>query len=478
MKSNYKVVLLISFFLFILSFGSSLSYYLVSMNSMEKQLRTQSLPLSIDNISTDIQKHIIEPYLVSSMMAHDTFMKDWLVNEEEHSQKIKKYLNSIKHKYGMLVAFLVSEKSQNYYTQNGFVETINQKQSINQWYYKFKEIEETNEINLDLNDNITDSFIMFINFKILDDDYNYLGATGVGIKIEYITQMLQKFKNKYMLKVIFLDKNGNIILSETQQYGSSKNIKDIPEYRDIQDQILSTITSQIEYEHDNGTRILNTKYVKELGIHLIVEAKLDDFTKSTKQNFYFNLSISLFLTLIIAIIIANIVKNYNKNLEILADFDTLTNLPNRRNFNGNLNHYMAISKRKENPLTLLFMDIDDFKLVNDNFGHAVGDEVLKEFAKIIQENTRESDISARWGGEEFILAFLHTNIDEAKIIAEKIKNTVANSTKLKHLIGKNITISGGVTQYSIQDTPDSLISRADNAMYKAKNSGKDCIIIA
>ena len=478
MKKNYKVVVLISFFLFILSVGSSVSYYLVSMNSMEKQLRTQSLPLSIDNIYTDIQKHIIEPYLVASMMASDTFMKDWLINEEENTLKIRRYLDSIKNKYGMLVSFLVSEKSQNYYTQDGLIETITEEKPINKWYFDFKQIEEKHEINLDLNDNIADTVIMFINFKILDDNFHYLGATGVGIKISYINEMLKKFRNKYSLKVMFLDKDGNIILSEAHKYGSIENIADFPQYRALKEKILINDSSQLEYKYNGSSYLLNTKYIKELDIHLLVEARLDDFTHATKSNFYINLIISLLFTFVIAVIIMRIVKGYNQKLEELADFDPLTKIPNRRYFTETMKHYFSLTKRTNKPLSLLFIDIDDFKLINDSLGHALGDEVLKEFAYILNTNTRESDVCARWGGEEFVLALMNTNLEEAHIIAQKINTILETSIKLKTLIPHGLTISTGITQFLETDTLDSFVSRADNAMYKAKQNGKNQVYLA
>ena len=475
MKSNYKIAILISFFLFVLSIGSSLSYYMVSMNSMERQLKTQSLPLSVDNIYTDIQKHIIEPYLVSSMMASDTFMKDWLINEEENTPKIRKYLDSIKNKYGMLVSFLVSEKSQNYYTQDGFIEKIDKNNSTNKWYFDFKKLEEKHEINLDLNDNISDAVIMFINFKILDENFNYLGATGVGIKISYINEMLQRFRNNYKLKVLFLDKDGNVILSETHKYGTVENIGKKEAYQKFKALILSKTMKQIEYTYKGSRYILNTKYIKELDIHLLVEAKLDDFTQDTRQNFYINLSISLLLTLIIAIIIIKIIQGYNSKLEHLAKYDTLTKISNRRHFSDTLQKYLALSKRSNEQLSLLFIDIDDFKKINDNFGHKIGDEVLKIVANIIQENTRESDISARWGGEEFVLAFMNTDLETAYTIAEKIRTILEQSAQLKAFLGQEVTISGGITLYHPPEAIDSFISRADTAMYSAKNSGKNKI---
>jgi diguanylate cyclase (GGDEF)-like protein len=443
---------------------------------MEKQLKTQSLPLSVDNIYTDIQKHVIEPYLVSSMMASDTFMKDWLMNEEENTLKIQKYLDSIKNRYGMLASFLVSQKSQNYYTQNGLIEKISKENPTNAWYFKFKDQEKKNEINLDLNANLSDSIIMFINFKILDDNFNYLGATGVGIKISYIHEMLQRFKNLYKLKVMFLDKDGNILLAEDHKYNTIENIESREEYKDLKEFILSNKRDPIEYIFKGSRYILNTKYIKELDIHLLVEAKLDDFTHDTKQNFYLNLSVSLFLTFIIAIIIIRIIREYNDKLADLAKYDTLTKIPNRRTFQDTLQHYIALSKRNSEPLALLFIDIDDFKYVNDNFGHKIGDEVLKEVAYILKTNTRTSDICGRWGGEEFVLAFLNSDINSSTEVAEKIRTILENSLKLKTLTGKSITISAGITLYEKNEALDNFISRADSAMYEAKKAGKNKIV--
>jgi len=122
MKSNYKIITIITILLLTLSITISFFNYMVSKNETQTNLRTQSLPLSVDNIYTVIQKQLIEPYLVSSMMAHDTFLKHWLLHDENETRKIADYLSSIKEKYGLLTSFLVSQESQNYYTHN---ETVN-----------------------------------------------------------------------------------------------------------------------------------------------------------------------------------------------------------------------------------------------------------------------------------------------------------------------------------------------------------------
>lgn len=208
MNSKYRVILLITILLIILSFSISTVNYFVSLDSAQKQLKNQSLPLSLDNIYTEIQKHIIEPYLVSSMMANDTFVHDWLLKDENNQERIIKYLESIKNKYGMLSTFLVSEKTKNYYTQDGFIEAINPNNNTNKWYFNFLQNQENHEINIDFNKHISNSLIMFINYKIFDNSYKYIGATGVALKISYIDDMLKLLDKSMALRCSFLMKMG------------------------------------------------------------------------------------------------------------------------------------------------------------------------------------------------------------------------------------------------------------------------------
>lgn len=127
MNLKYKVVFIISFLLISLSVGSSVMNYKKSLDETQLQLKESSMPLSIDNIYTEVQKNLIEPTLVSSMMANDTFLKDWLMNDEQDVFKISKYLEMVKNKYNMFSTFLVSDKSNNYYTSKGMLEKVKEK---------------------------------------------------------------------------------------------------------------------------------------------------------------------------------------------------------------------------------------------------------------------------------------------------------------------------------------------------------------
>jgi len=158
--------------------------------------------------------------------------------------------------------------------------------------------------------------------------------------------------------------------------------------------------------------------------------------------------------------------------------DQLSNLYNRAKFNDIKNYEFVRSRRYKIPLSLCMFDIDDFKKINDTFGHPVGDKVIKELGKVVLDNIRKSDIPFRWGGEEFLILFTHTHLNEAKLACEKLLNKTRN-IEIKE--GDNIvkfTVSMGLTELKEED--DSLekaVERADKALYMAKKNGKNRIEI-
>lgn len=446
-----------------------------SLEETQTQLKERSLPLSINNIYTEVQKNLIEPTLVSSMMANDTFLKDWLMHEEQEVSKVSKYLETIKNKYNMFSTFLVSEKSGNYYTPEGILEKIAEDNPNNAWYFTFKKRQEPYEINLDFNKFMGDSLIMFINYKIFDDNYHYLGATGIGIKISYINQMLKHFRVKYKFKVYFTDKRGKVVLSERSLNGI-KHLNDIQGLEKFKDDILVENSNVIEYEHNKQHYILNTKYIKELNLHLIVEAKIENFTADVEKTFYLNLMTSLFVTALIIVIILWTVAEYNKKFENLAAFDTLTKLPNRRTFNQYFEKALKLFHRDKMPRSVIFFDIDNFKLINDTYGHLIGDKVLKRMADILSMQIRSSDMVSRWGGEEFLILLNDSILEDSLEVAEKIRINFENDIELHDMIKGGVTASFGVTAFKADDTIEKIVARADKALYKAKEQGKNLVV--
>jgi len=164
----------------------------------------------------------------------------------------------------------------------------------------------------------------------------------------------------------------------------------------------------------------------------------------------------------------------NRELQELAYYDPLTGLPNRRFFFEHASLIFEEVKRYEKPLSLLVMDIDHFKKINDTYGHDVGDLVLKTFADILRGIVRKSDICARLGGEEFAVLLPNTDLEGARVLAERIRATVAKNPVEHGSIVIAFTVSIGVSQYrkGMQGI-DELIKEADIALYRAKEGGRN-----
>jgi diguanylate cyclase (GGDEF)-like protein len=159
-----------------------------------------------------------------------------------------------------------------------------------------------------------------------------------------------------------------------------------------------------------------------------------------------------------------------------STFDSLTGLLNRNAFDEALNREVSRAKRHDSNLTLLFMDIDDFKLVNDTMGHLAGDEVLKKVAQVVMSEKRSEDIASRYGGEEITILLPETGKADGWLIGERIRKKIEEIEVSYEGKGIKITLSGGIASFPIDAGDDkTLLKNADLAMYRAKGFGKNNI---
>jgi diguanylate cyclase (GGDEF)-like protein len=167
-----------------------------------------------------------------------------------------------------------------------------------------------------------------------------------------------------------------------------------------------------------------------------------------------------------------------EELERLANFDSLTGLYNRRAILGKLGELVNLANRYKEDFSLIMMDIDDFRNVNDYHGYLTGDETLEKIAASIRGNIRNTDIVGRYGGEEFIITLPKTNLSSAWYVAERLR-TIIEKIELKDTAGNvfAITVSQGLVGWERNDDGISLISRADEALHKAKKKGRNRVQI-
>jgi len=169
-------------------------------------------------------------------------------------------------------------------------------------------------------------------------------------------------------------------------------------------------------------------------------------------------------------------KSYQEELKLLASIDPMTKLYNRRYFNEIAANILNGERRNACELSLMILDIDTFKNINDTYGHTIGDEVIIFISDILRKNQRKSDVICRYGGEEFVVLLPETSLEDAVLVAEKMRNCIAES--MVSVGGEEsfkVTVSIGVSNIDILNEPniEAALSIADQALYEAKNSGKN-----
>lgn len=170
-------------------------------------------------------------------------------------------------------------------------------------------------------------------------------------------------------------------------------------------------------------------------------------------------------------------KNIDQNLS-LSIKDSLTNTYNRRYFDTYLKQVIEEHREKNKKFGLLMLDIDNFKIANDTYGHLAGDNALKIFAKILNENIRVNDFIARYGGEEFVIVITDTTEEIIENVAERIRSKIESAKfKVSDNCEINLTSSIGISIFNKDELPEELISKSDKALYQAKNTGKNKIVI-
>lgn len=278
-------------------------------------------------------------------------------------------------------------------------------------------------------------------------------------------------------------KNHNFVPKNYKLYFSADDQKTIPP--SVENEILRSKIKNIEknlknknnfgyissYENKNYSILfipINGENDKNVGyLHLIYENNLF-------ESVYSNLITELFLVnlVILTALLATLffIRDRNKFLH-LSTIDFLTKLFNRSKFLESAEYEFDRNIRYDIPFSICLIDVDHFKNINDNYGHNIGDMILKELANIFQKNSRKTDIYARWGGEEFICLLPGNDEKSAYIVAEKLRKIVEEKTFNK--VGK-VTISIGIREKQTTDfTLEEVIEKADKALYIAKNSGRN-----
>lgn len=450
--------------------------YSVSKGSIRSNIINDALPVISSNIYSDIQKDLITPVNVSSLMAHDTFLKDWILEGEKDPDKAIRYLKEIQSKYGFFSTFLVSAQTNIYYHFKGIHKKISPKNAHDVWYYDFMKKGVDYDLVVDTDEAAHGALTIFINHRLLDSAGKFLGVTGVGLNMAQVGALLAEYRKKYNKNVYLVDGAGLIQVHRDNLLIHTTNLRQIEGLGPVADQIFQAKKAPFfaEFDRDGEHIILLSRFIPEFGWYLIVEQSENAVLADIKANLVRNLLIGLAVTLFVIFINIFLVNHFQGRLEALATTDELTQINNRRHFIELASRELAMAQRTGQDLALLMMDADHFKAINDQHGHVAGDQVLHDLAQTVSGELREYDVLGRWGGEEFAALLPSTSLEKAMAVAERIRKAVEHMELPESAPGSRLSLSVGVAVGGKDNLDlESLIAEADTALYQAKADGRN-----
>lgn len=468
-KVSYKkrLITVVSALLVVGFLGTSVSSYLVSRASLRKEIVSTGLPLTSDNVYSEVQKDLLQPVFVSSMMASDTFLKDWALGGEGDVAAIAKYLKTIKDKYAAISSFFVSDKTMRYYNADGVFKEVRESEPRDAWYFRVRQMKDPYETNVDPDMANRDTMTVFINYRVTDYEGRFMGAAGVGVTMDSMLTRIQDYRKRYGHDIFFVNREDKVVLGTANLFSKDEDVTTlIEEGKKAADGSFDRIWK-------NQKVLLNMRFIPELNWYLLVVQREDESTRLIRNTFLFNLLICGLITIVVVTATAYTISLYQEKLERIASFDKLTGMLNRQAFGIVFDQVMRDVERARDPLCVLLMDLDHFKHINDTLGHPVGDRVLEEVAEVIRASLRKGDPCCRWGGEEFLVLLRHCDEEDATRLGDKLRDRVAESTFVPDAPDVRVTLSLGIAQYRPGEGTPVFVARADAALYAAKSKGRN-----
>lgn len=307
---------------------TSLVSYFVSRASLRKHVTSTALPLTSDNIYSEIRKDLLQPILISSLMANDTFLRDWILSGEQDEAVIAKYLSEIRTKYDLFASFLVSERTRTYYYADGVLKQVQPEEERDEWYFRVREMPTDYEINIDPDMANRDAVTIFINHKIYDYDNIFIGATGVGLTTSAVSALMESYRSKYGCDIYLVGPDGVVILAGASTDAHNKNLHDLEGFSSVADEILSKYGAALTYRKHGETVHLHARFIPELNWHLLVERTEVGVVENIYSALLLNIVLCAIITAIaiaLTIVAINVYQKINQQQqeEIVARHEEL-----------------------------------------------------------------------------------------------------------------------------------------------------------
>jgi len=443
------------------------------INNHNRQVQSAITPLF-----SLVTSEILRPLSVAHFMANNQFIIDYASQDKIENDYLISYLKKISKSYNML-AFIALEKHNIMIDSDAKLATLDSKEV--EWFHRLKDLpyEQFTDIG-----NAEIPHLYFDN-KIRHHDGEFIGFTGVAIDLNYFAEKFKEYSDHFGFELFFVDSNNVITLSSNSIISTQSHhredlmtrLSDLPWYQSLikNNGADKNLSSEVMYTSKEGL-LISQMPIQELNWRMFIVSP-----PASQQNEYWKIFIGrfmlfFFIVVIFYIMLLSIINYFKSRLIKESETDYLTQLPNRSHIHS---RFYDLAKGN-NYLSVVLADIDNFKNINDTYGHLVGDDVLKVISKQLSQALRKIDLVGRWGGEEFVMLLPETSASQAHIIVERIReNIAAISFPISSTSGSfSITISFGICELPLKNkTIVDYIDCADKALYQAKSNGRNQSVI-
>ncbi|WDE00394.1 sensor domain-containing diguanylate cyclase [Thalassomonas actiniarum] len=456
-----SMFLLFTLVVIALSYG----FYLAISHIVVEQSRIHHQ--SVAPVFSLINDELMYPLHVSQTLAHSRTLKKLMNAKEIDQGAMTDFLGGLEKNLG-LSFFAASENTLRQYNSDGSSFALTPGKV--EWYFNLRTAQENFFAELGQKEDVH----LYLDLKVFNDNGEFLGFVGIGKSLRQFWQKFTEHKLVFGYDLMFVNNKNQILLSSDENLHASAtrlvHMQELSWYPQVEDRAVrgeSLNSSVIHIEKEEF--LLSEIYIDLLDWKLYLLSPLKSRKADITRSFVINVAIIFALIVLLFICGHFLIRYFAHHFQHTLHRDALTGLANRTLIEQS---YAKIIDAGD-ALSVIMIDIDHFKNINDSFGHNAGDQVIKQVSDLLKHSVRELDIVGRWGGEEFILLLPGANLSLAQAVAERVRVLLA-AQKIDHGDQQiSVTASFGVTYSELDIELKKVVAVADKALYQAKAQGRN-----
>jgi diguanylate cyclase (GGDEF)-like protein len=415
-----------------------------------------------------IVEQLMQPLHISQTLAKAKELNDLMRNPLNNEDQIFATLKRLNQEFS-LNFFIASEISRIQYNSEG--EKIELTEDKVDWYFRYKAQPENAMADIGQWQNPQ----FYIDLKIYDDEGNFLGVFGVGKSLDAFTHVFDEYKKTYGYDFIFVDQNKDITLTSDPELlvkgVTFKNLTDLPWFQALKPDQQQTSLNNLLLQINGQEALIAELNIQPFDWTLYIITPLQSRKTEISRGFIISIVILLAAIFGLFLLIYNLMYYFKKDMQKIRQIDILNELANRNNIALKFEELM----HEKESVSLVLIDLDNFKPINETHGGKAGDLVLRQVAQMLLSNIRDTDILGRWCGEEFIVLMPDTGPHEAAELCQELCKKLAATTITTDTTTIQITASFGISFTATPRNLSEVVSVADDALFSAKRDGRNMV---